>query len=121
MRLGQEQGQGAAPRHPPSRFKGVEVILAPYGICANLLGYIANDSCESQLTCAEWSQFYSLRLAANLPKVLVVGLEANAVKLFYPNSFVFVVIEDEEAADENHSGESCEDIFNRHVYFCIFQ
>lgn len=104
------QGQSSSRRHP--KFKGIEVILAPYGISANLLGYISNDSSESQLTCSEWSQFYTLRLSDNLPNVFVVGLENNVIKLFYPNSFVFVVIEDDEAADENNSAESCEENLN---------
>ncbi len=75
------------------------MILAPYGISANLLGYIANDSAESHLTCREWSQFYSLCLSDNLPRVFVVGLHNNTIKLFYPNSFVFIVIDDDTSQD----------------------
>lgn len=88
------------------KFIGIEVILAPYGIRANLLGYVSNDSTESQLTCNEWSQFYSLQLPPNLPRVFVVGLQNNSVKLFYPSSFVFLVVGDAETNDENNSGES---------------
>ena len=91
------------------KFRGIEVILAPYGISANLLGYISNDSTESQLTYNEWSQFYSLRLTPNLPRVFVVGLQDNAVKLFYPSSFVFLVVGDAETNDENNSGESSDE------------
>ena len=86
-------------------FRGIEVILAPHGICANLIGYLSNDSAEAKLTCSEWQQFYALRLNANLPRVFVVGLENNVVKLFYPNSFVYVVIND-DASNSSESEES---------------
>ena len=88
-------------------FRGIEVILAPHGICANLIGYLSNDSDEAKLTCSEWQQFYALRLNANLPRVFVVGLENNVVKLFYPNSFVYVVIND----DVSNSSESEESTY----------
>ncbi len=79
-----------------NKFKGLNVILAPYGISARLIGYLSNDSNESKMTCLEWQQFYSLRLYSNLPRILVVGLENNKIKLFYPNSFVFMVVREEK-------------------------
>ena len=65
----------------PSRlaFAGLDVILAPNGVSARLLGYLPNVSIESKLTCVEWQQFYSLKLHPNLPKVLVVDIENNTV------------------------------------------
>lgn len=79
--------------HKRRRFMGLSVILAPYGIAARLLGYLSNDSNESKLTCDEWRQFYPVKLLPNMPNVLVVGIDKNRVKLFYPNCFVYVVMD----------------------------
>jgi hypothetical protein len=85
------------------RFKGISVILGPYGVAAQLIGYLANDCVESRLTCNEWSEFYPLKLNPALPNTLVVGLDKNRIKLFYPNSFVFVVMDSDN--DDGHSNE----------------
>lgn len=75
------------------RFMGLKVILAPYGIAGRLLGYLANDSVESRVTCDEWRQFYPLKLLPNMPNVFCVGIDHNRIKLFYPNCFVYVVMD----------------------------
>ena len=79
------------------------VILAPYGIAASLIGYLANESVESRITCAEWRQFYPLKLIAGLPNVFVVGVDNNRVKLFYPNCFIYVVMDsDSDKSDDDN-------------------
>jgi hypothetical protein len=83
-----------------TKFKGLNVILAPYGISARLIGYLSNDSEESKLTCLEWQQFYSLKLYSHLPRILVVGLENNKIKLFYPNSFVFMIVKQNQKQNQ---------------------
>lgn len=80
-------------RRARKRFMGLKVILAPYGIAGRLLGYLSNDSVESQLTCDEWRQFYPLKLLPNMPNVFCVGIDHNRIKLFYPNCFVYVVMD----------------------------
>lgn len=77
------------------RYLGQNVILGPYGISARLIGYLSNESTESKLTCEEWKQFYPLKLVSNLPNVFVVGLNKNKLKLFYPNCFIYIVIDSE--------------------------
>jgi hypothetical protein len=86
-----------------TKFKGLNVILAPYGISARLIGYLSNDSEESKLTCLEWQQFYSLKLYSHLPRILVVGLENNKIKLFYPNSFVFMIVNQKQNQEQKNN------------------
>jgi hypothetical protein len=85
------------------KFKGLNVILGPYGVSARLIGYVSNETVESRLTCSEWEQFYPLKLNGLLPNVFVVGVEANRIKFFYPNSFVYVVMDSDEDGEEEES------------------
>lgn len=93
QKLGQNRRQKR--RRRKMRFMGLKVILAPYGISGRLLGYLSNDSVESRLTCDEWRQFYPLKLLPNMPNVFCIGVDHNRVKLFYPNCFVYVVMDQE--------------------------
>lgn len=86
-------------------FKGLKCILGPYGVSGRLLGYVADDSTEAVQTLNEWRQFYPINLLAGLPHVFVIGLlsNQNKVKLFYPNSFVYIVMEDEnDVSDDDY-------------------
>ncbi|RNA26525.1 mediator of RNA polymerase II transcription subunit 13, partial [Brachionus plicatilis] len=87
------------------RLSKQEVILAPYGIAARLIGYLSNDTLEAKVTCNEWRQFYPLNLVAELPNVFVVGLDNNRVKLFYPNCFIYVVMDSDsdKSDDDEHN------------------
>lgn len=84
------------------KFLGQKVILAPYAISARLLGYLSNDSVESKMTCEEWKQFYPLKLIQSLPNVFVVGIDKNKIKLFYPNCFIYIVMDsDSDKSDDD--------------------
>ena len=85
------------------KFKGLNVILGPYGVSARLIGYVSNETVESRMTCSEWEQFYPLKLNSLLPNVFVVGIESNRIKFFYPNSFVYVVMDSDQDGEEDES------------------
>ncbi|CAF1015787.1 unnamed protein product, partial [Brachionus calyciflorus] len=84
------------------------VILGPYGIAARLIGYLSNETLESKLTCTEWKQFYPLNLIQDLPNVFVIGLDSNRVKLFYPNCFIYFVMD----SDSDKSDDDDENFYN---------
>jgi hypothetical protein len=78
---------------------------------ARLIGYLANESVESKVTCLEWKQFYPLKLNPTIPNVLVIaGFDPeNKLKFFYPNSFVYIVMDsdnDDDDEDETSIPES---------------
>ena len=52
---------------------------------ARLIGYLANESVESKVTCLEWKQFYPLKVNPTIPNVLVIaGFDPeNKLKFFY--------------------------------------
>ena len=110
-----QQKQQRRNRRLGKRFMGLKVILAPYGISGRLLGYLSNDSVESRVTCDEWRQFYPLRLLPNMPNVFCVGVDHNRVKLFYPNCFVYVVMdrEGDRSDDDDDDGSLIEDVESR--------
>lgn len=114
-------------------FKGLKCILAPYGLAARIIGYISNEAKESKQTLSEWSHFYPVKLVPQLPNVFVVTLEAkieeqeeeeegeerkeergerkavNKVKLFYPNSFIYIIMENEsELSDADQTDSEVE-------------
>jgi hypothetical protein len=79
--------------------------LGPYGISARLIGYLANECVESKVTCLEWKQFYPLKLNPTIPNVLVIaGFDPeNKLKFFYPNSFVYIVMDTENDDEEEET------------------
>ena len=92
-------------------FRGLKCILGPYGIAARLLGYLADESTEARLTVSEWQQFYPLKLVPHLPYVFVVGIgEGNHTKLFYPNCFIYIVMDSEwDLSDDELNYDICRD------------
>jgi hypothetical protein len=97
--------------------KGLKCILAPYGLSARLLGYIADDSVEAKLTVREWEQFYPTKLVPHVPHVFVVGVgEANKVKLFYPNSFIYVIMDGVDDLSDDELNYDDIDVDNYDLY-----
>ena len=117
-RLAKQHGKHRARRKQlKQRFRGTSVILGPYGVSARLVGYLSNECVESKMTCVEWQQFYPLKLNQTIPNVLVIaGLDkANKLKFFYPNSFVYIVM-DSDNEDEDDSQDDTDKNNEEKVY-----
>jgi hypothetical protein len=98
-------------------FKGLKCILAPYGISARLLGYVADDSVEAKVTVREWEQFYPSKLVPHVPHVFVVGVgDANKVKLFYPNCFIYVIMDGADDLSDDELNYDHLDVDNYDLY-----